>query len=543
MTYLFNANTNANVVNSITLTANIQNNNSVVSTSNPFPVTGNLNVTSGTVKLDLGATGKSAFGELSTTTITPIVQLDSIYGIDEHDFTTNAVGTGASANTDTYSNLFKVQSGTSSTGDAVLLSRKFLKYRPGQGALARFTAAFTNGVVNSTQQAGFTDTESALCVGYDGTDFGVVRATGGKVSIYNLAITAAPNGTQTATVTLDGTAFTVTLNAGTTSNAAIQIATRSGGYTGWMVEQLDNAVIFRNNDTKVTPGTFSFSSSGNATGTFTVVQAGVAQTEFWTKQCDWNVDCLGKANTITNIMGPNPSGMTLNPDKLNVYQINFRWLGAGMIGFAIEDDVTGEFIPFHQIHYTNNNNLPHTLNPSFRVGYSATNKGSTTNLTVTGASMMMGVEGLINVTKITKAVSASATSLSKDDMHHILSLRNSHTFAKKLNSLSINLKKLSFAFQCTDPVEIHIFINETPNIPLVYTSFPNGCGIKSVTAATFNSGITTPIAIFQVGINGQDVVSLTDLGISIPPGDTVSFAVTSAAVITKVSLSTIWAED
>lgn len=38
MTYLFNANTNANVVQSITLTANVQNNNSVVSTSNPLPV-------------------------------------------------------------------------------------------------------------------------------------------------------------------------------------------------------------------------------------------------------------------------------------------------------------------------------------------------------------------------------------------------------------------------------------------------------------------------------------------------------------------------
>ena len=36
---------NVNVTNSITLTANIQNNNSVVSTSNPFPVTGNVNTT------------------------------------------------------------------------------------------------------------------------------------------------------------------------------------------------------------------------------------------------------------------------------------------------------------------------------------------------------------------------------------------------------------------------------------------------------------------------------------------------------------------
>ena len=38
--------TNANITSSITLTANIQNNNSVVSTSNPLPVMGNVNVSS-----------------------------------------------------------------------------------------------------------------------------------------------------------------------------------------------------------------------------------------------------------------------------------------------------------------------------------------------------------------------------------------------------------------------------------------------------------------------------------------------------------------
>lgn len=46
MTYLFNANTNANVVQSVKLTANVQNNNAVVSSSNPLPVTlGSENIT------------------------------------------------------------------------------------------------------------------------------------------------------------------------------------------------------------------------------------------------------------------------------------------------------------------------------------------------------------------------------------------------------------------------------------------------------------------------------------------------------------------
>jgi hypothetical protein len=44
MTYLFNANTKANVINSIVLTANVQNNNSIVSVTNPLPVNGNVSI-------------------------------------------------------------------------------------------------------------------------------------------------------------------------------------------------------------------------------------------------------------------------------------------------------------------------------------------------------------------------------------------------------------------------------------------------------------------------------------------------------------------
>jgi len=109
-------------------------------------------------------------------------------------------------------------------------------------------------------------------------------------------------------------------------------------------------------------GTYSFTSTGAgtlATGTFSVKQTGVAQTENWTYQENFNVDTLG-----ANVSGPNPSGMTLNSQYLNVFQINFRWLGAGEIRYAIEDSVTGNMVFFHREHYTNRNLLPHIAQPS-----------------------------------------------------------------------------------------------------------------------------------------------------------------------------------
>jgi hypothetical protein len=524
MTYLYNKN------------VNVQNNNVAVSTTNPFPVT---TTGSSTVKLDLGATGTSAFGELSTIQITPFVQLDAIYGLNVFDFVTSNTGTGSLANTDSTSTLFKVQSGTSSTGYGKISSRKFLRYRPGQGAMCRFTAAFTSGVAQSTQQAGFTDTESAICVGYDGTDFGIVRTTGGRTSIYKLTITTAPTGTQTSTVTLDGVAKTVTLNSGTSTNAAVQIFVDGvGGYPGWMVEQVANTVIFRNIDTKTTPGTFSFSSGGNATGAFSVIQAGFAQTEYWTKQADFSVDTLdGSGNAM------NPSHMHLHPDKLNVYQISFRWLGVGMITFGIEDELTGKFMVFHQIHYTNQYNFPHVENPSFNIGYLARNRGGTTNLTLTGASMMMGIEGMINVTRSTKSDSYSISSAAKDVITHVVSYRNSYTYANKLNALSLNFKKLSYAFQSTDPVEIFLFQNPTPSTTLAFVDLAGSCATVSTTAATFDPAINPPIGIFSVGVNGESSLTITDLLLSEPPGSVISFAVRSTSSIARTLIAAIWTED
>ena len=520
------------------------NNGIVVSNTNPFPVTitgpnGGTNV----VTADLGVAARSAFGELLSVSPTPIVQLDALRGVDTADITTSASGTGATAGTDAAKIVFKVESGTSSNGDAHILSKKYMKYRPGQGSLSRFTAAFTTGVANSTQRAGLTDSEVALCVGYDGVDFGVVRATGGKVPIHRLTITVAPTGSQTGVVTLNGVAKNVTITAGTTANCAAQIAIDGvGGYPGWYTEQVDNTVIFRAIDPFVTTGAFSFSSTGTGTlavGSFTTIQTGIVQTEYWTKQADFNMDTLDGSGDANN-----PSGMNLDPTKLNVFQISFRWLGVGVINYAIEDQVTGEIIMFHRQHYTNQHLLPHIDNPSFRIGYTVTNKGNTTNLTVIGASMMMAIEGVLNLSRSSKSTAVNKTALARDDLHHIFSLRNSYTFANKINTTSINLKGLSFGVQSTDPVTIYVFQDPvSQSVPLVFSDVPNSITTESSTTATLTLASELPIAVYVVGVNGYDNLDVSHLLISEPAGSILTFAVTSPAAISRITVAAMWSED
>ena len=65
--------------------------------------------------------------------------------------------------------------------------------------------------------------------------------------------------------------------------------------------------------------------------------------------------------------GSGASGMTLNPTMLNVYFIEFQYLGAGSIKLWIESDVTGDMVLAHTVMYTNLNTVPSVFNPNFHL--------------------------------------------------------------------------------------------------------------------------------------------------------------------------------
>lgn len=519
----------------------------MIATANGYPVT-----TINRFPVSTSLPGSiSAFGEPYAIPITPEIQVDSIYGITSEVFQTYTSGTGAFAGANT--GMFEVQSGTSVGGYGVLRTKRFLKYRSGQGVLNRFTALFTTPVANSTQRAGLFNQENAVQFGYNGIRFGALRATGGKAHITILTINTAPTGSQTVTITLNGVAYTVSVTAGTTNQAASQIANRVGGYTDWLVEVTDNKVMFLSSSLGPKNNTYSMSSSGTGTlaaGTFSTKQSGVAQTETWYYQDEWNHDVLdGSGDPVTN-----PSGMLLDPTKLNVYQIQLRWLGAGMITFSIEDQISGQIIPVHTVHYTNQHTRPHLDNPSFKLGYVTYSLGSTTNLTVRGGSMMGAIEGDIRQTELNRAYSTSKSSLNTSDtVYHMMTIRNpiitiggitleNNTFT--INTKELILKDISVAQQGNDPATIHVFIDGVSfsNTHQYYTQ-PRNNALHSTVDGTFNLAIDAPITSFIIPVNGEVQFQMSDFRIAVAPGSTVSIGISSTAAIAKVSAALVWAED
>lgn len=128
---------------------------------------------------------RTSYGDIQVAEITPVAQIDFSYGIN----TVMTVSTKAGSNANvTSSNSLLTLTANAASGysTAFLTTKKFVKYRPGQGTLARFTAMFTNSTspAQSIQFAGQAFTHPTSNIIIDGCGFGCVGSTFG-IHYYN----------------------------------------------------------------------------------------------------------------------------------------------------------------------------------------------------------------------------------------------------------------------------------------------------------------------------------------------------------------------
>jgi len=482
------------------------------------------------------ASSSSAFGETISVPITPVFQLDGLYGLNSQRFETYSFGTGIT----TSNTLMEVSTGTGAYGYGVIRSSRTVRYRPGQGALARFTAQFSGSVPGYTQRAGFFTQEQALQVGYN-TDgkFGILRENGGKAHIHRFAITTPASGTENITVTLAGVSTTISIPSGTIEQNSTNIGIQT--YNGWLTDYSNGFITFLSESVGPKAGTFSIVSSGSLVATSSTLQAGVVNTSNWIYQEDWNFD------TLTGVGGTtNPSGVTLDPTKLNVYQTNFRWLGAGEMRFAIENPLTGDMMPIHHIHYTNQNNTVHLDNPSLKIGYVAAELNGTpgVGVTVSGASMMGAIEGVINTTTLPLAAYRTKTGgmNTTNIKYHLLTIKGDMVASNKINARELIIKKLSAltTSSSTAPCFIYLFINPTTVDPLDFTPLGNASSY-SITDTKITDG--DPIAVFCVTSGAPETIDLDALRIVLPPQRRLTMAISSSSNLQKADCAITFIED
>lgn len=491
--------------------------------------------TSGVVKIGTGPSERSAFGELQVASPTPVLQIDAIYGLLDTDVETfSATGGSATAS----GSLFTVQSGTSVGGYGVIRSVRGLRYRPGQGGLARFTAAFDTPVALSTQRAGLFTSTNSLEFGYDGTSFGILRRCCGELEIQTMTVTAAASGAETATITLAGVAQAgCAITAGDVQHNAAEIAECT--FTGWNAYSNDDEVTFVATSVGDKTGTFSFSAgAGTATASFVETTAGAAVTDDWTYQADWNVDPMN---------GTGPSRMTLDHTMLNVYQIAFQYLGAGAVVFAIEDTETGRFQEVHRVKYANTSTVPSLTNPSMPIGWTAASLGSSgTNMTVTGASAAAFVQGAIAPRRNPEGV--VDTEAVGSSFEPVISIRNRAVFAGTVNQTEVFPATVRVGIDATGnkPAEVQLILNGTLTggtaLPeWVYRDVNNSAVEYDVTGDGVSGGIV--VAAGAVSAGGTLVFDLKELGLRVERTETFTVAAAFSSGSGDITASVTWLEE
>lgn len=480
--------------------------------------------------------GVGAFGDLVTAPLTPVVQGEFAYGGHEDLFYEYTLLTGSIAYSDGMINL---STGATLYGTAYFRTNRVVRYKPGQGALFRFTAKFDTPVAGVSQTAGlYGGSENGIFVGYNYADsdqrFGLCLQRNGVREIRTLTVSVAASGAETFTVTLNGTATNVSLTSGTTAENAQEIADTA--FSGWVVEANGSDVIFLADSVGARSDTYSVSSTGTADGTFAQNAAGAAVEENWYYQESWNGDKFD---------GDGPSGETLDPTKGNVFEIRMQYLGFGAIDLLIEDPETGRFQLAHRIKYANANTEPSISQPILALGAAVSNYTAASDVTVSVGSVAGFIEGKNVVLGPNHGVDTSGN-LGATTAAPILSVRNNETFIDGVSK--INLRDVfpaivsASASGSNKPVVFRCYLNSTLTDPL-WTRYNTDHSFASYdTSATARTGGDLIMATsFSSGNNVQ--LNLSQLLVDLRPGDTLTLELETTGNAADYTVSASWKED
>lgn len=467
--------------------------------------------------------GPSTFGDNINAELEPLVYAKAVYGILDNMETFSATGGSVSA----ADAEFVCQTGTSDGGYGIIWTRRPLVYVPGLGAECRITARFTTPVAQSLQLCGMFSALNGMFFGYNGTSFGVMHRHGGALEIRTITVTNASGSSATATITLNDAAYTAAVTSGSATLNAHEIAgALAAGAAGalWHFQHIGSTIVCVSKTTGAKAGTYSVAvDGGTLTGTVPRTKAGVAPTEDWTPQADWNVD----------------TASWYNPTKGNIFRLEYAYLGYGPLKFSMFDPAQRRFVLVHVVDWTGANTGTNFTNPSMRPGWVSASMGSTTNLTVYGASAAAYTQGKGNpVTPF--AASATATTVTTETQ--VLTVQVRREFGGTANNGVLAPKLLSIATDGTKGAIFKLYRNPTVAGVTVHNYVDSSYSIAaSDTAGTTVSGGRL-VGTFVTGNTGQ-IIDLSANRLELVAGDEL---VITAAVVSggsaEMTASLLWEE-
>lgn len=238
----------------------------------------------------------------------------------------------------------------------------------------------------------------------------------------------------------------------------------------------------------------------------------------WIAQSSFNKDKLD---------GTGSSGITIDPTKINIFQLSVGYLGVRGCTFSIMHPTTGAWTLFHDHILTGTTtDQTQSINPTMTFGIQATNTSNNTNIVVKNGSVGVFIIGARERIGSTYGVNNNKSVATTDT--NIVTIRNNTTLNSVTNQSQIRIRSLSVATAANVPVVFKLIKNTTLGGVPSYTDVDaiNSCAARDIAGTTVTGGNTQFNT--TVGTNGNVFVDLTEFDIFLAPGDTLT--ATAAAI-------------
>lgn len=217
--------------------------------------------------------------------------------------------------------------------------------------------------------------------------------------------------------------------------------------------------------------------------------------------------------------------------KIQVYQINVQYLGAGAITFYMENSSTGLFLPVHQLTFNTGTTTSLTFSELGFIMYSKPEAGCvpTFNTDYIGCgSFAIGIDGPI-IDPIDRYCVSSSKSILAATNTHVFSVRCDSTWFSVDNHIPLIIDTLSFSCSGAKPVSFFIYRNATITTPTFVANYPTLVPMSSDTVGTFSAiGSGQIVYASNVGKDGNADISLMKYNLMAQPGDVFSVVAYSA---------------
>ena len=252
------------------------------------------------------------------------------------------------------------------------------------------------------------------------------------------------------------------------------------------------------------------------------------------------------ANWDDPLDGAGESGETIDQTKLNVFFIQYQYLGAGAIKIYFEKQ-NGDVVLVHTEKYAGLYAEPSVHNPNFHFHMHVNNNATTSNIVMKSSSYAYFIEGKTSFIELHQPENSSNVreKLAVTTEVAIFTIRNKASYSSKVNFIDILMLNVSAAIEASAANNIgNIKITKNATLGGVpsYSDINTSDSVIEIdTAGTTVTGGKVLFADLLAGKNDKLTKILSDLKIILSPQETLTISGTSANSATIDAIIT-WRE-